>query len=67
MNELDNDDMTGLDRVRRQIDRALNRSDPSEAERKKQVELREEVEQLLLPESSRKAPYLKVGDIRRAS
>jgi hypothetical protein len=48
MNELDNDDMTGLDRVRRQIDRALNRSDPFEAERKKQVELREEVEQLLL-------------------
>lgn len=50
MNELDsdNEDMTGLDRVRKQIDRALNRNDPSEVERKKQVELREEVEQLLV-------------------
>jgi hypothetical protein len=50
MKELDSDseDMTGLDRVRRQIDRALNRNDPSELERKKQVELREEVEQLLV-------------------
>jgi hypothetical protein len=50
MGELDNgsEDMTGLDRVRRQIDRALNRNDPFEAERKKQVELREEVEQLLV-------------------
>jgi hypothetical protein len=49
MSELDSssDDMTRLDRVRRQIDRALNRNDPFEAERKKQVELREEVEQLL--------------------
>jgi hypothetical protein len=50
MSELDSgsEDMTRLDRVRRQIDRALNRNDPSEAERKKQIELREEVEQLLL-------------------
>ncbi len=49
MSELDSgsEDLTGLDRVRRQIDRALNRNDPFEAERKKQVELREEVEQLL--------------------
>lgn len=49
MSELDSgsDDMTRLDRVRRQIDRALNRNDPFEAERKKQVKLREEVEQLL--------------------
>jgi hypothetical protein len=49
MSELDSssDDMTRLDRVRRQIDRALNRNDSLEAERKKQVELREEVEQLL--------------------
>jgi hypothetical protein len=49
MSELDSgsDDMTRLDRVRRQIDRALNRNDPFEAERKKQVELREEVEQIL--------------------
>jgi hypothetical protein len=49
MSELDSgsDDMTGLDRVRRQIDQVLNRNDPFEVERKKQVELREEVEQLL--------------------
>jgi hypothetical protein len=49
MSELDSgsDDMTRLDQVRRQIDRALNRNDPFEVERKKQVELREEVELLL--------------------
>jgi hypothetical protein len=42
-----NEDMTGLDRVRKQLDRVLNRNDPNESERKKQVELRTEVDQLL--------------------
>ncbi len=35
----DNGDMTGLDRVRRQIDRALNRIDPLEVEGEEQVEM----------------------------
>lgn len=48
MHELndDNENMTGLDRVRRQIDRALNRHDPLEVEREKQVELRNIFEQI---------------------
>jgi hypothetical protein len=42
-----NEDMTGLDRVRKQLDRVLNRNDPNESERKKQFELRTEVDKLL--------------------
>lgn len=35
----DNEDLTGLDRVRRQIDRVLNRIDPLDQEREKQAEI----------------------------
>lgn len=42
-----NDDMTALDRVRKQIDRVLSRNGPPNPEREKQVELRAEVERLL--------------------
>jgi hypothetical protein len=42
----DNENMTRLDRVRKQIDRALNRRDPLDAEREKQVELRNIFEQI---------------------
>jgi hypothetical protein len=42
----DNENMTRLDRVRKQIDRALNRRDPLDAEREKQIELRNIFEQI---------------------
>lgn len=41
------DDMTALDRVRKQIDRVLNRNEPPDLERQQQVELKAEVERLL--------------------
>jgi hypothetical protein len=42
----DNENMTRLDRVRKQIDRALNRRDPLDEEREEQVELKNIFEQI---------------------
>jgi hypothetical protein len=43
-----NDDMTPLDRVRKQLDRILNRTEQPDPARQQQLDLRAEVEQLLI-------------------
>jgi hypothetical protein len=43
-----NDDMTPLDRVRKQLDRILSRTEQPDPARQQQIDLRAEVEQLLI-------------------
>jgi hypothetical protein len=51
-----NDDMTPLDRVRKQLDRILSRNEQPDPERQQQVELKAEVERLLAEHDLRSRP-----------
>ncbi len=51
-----NDDMTPLDRVRKQLDRILSRNEQPDPERQQQVELKAEVERLLAEHALRCHP-----------
>jgi hypothetical protein len=51
-----NDDMTPLDRVRKQLDRILSRNEQPDPERQQQVELKAEVERLLAEHDLRSSP-----------
>jgi hypothetical protein len=51
-----NDEMTPLDRVRKQLDRILSRNEQPDPERQQQVELKAEVERLLAEHDLRSRP-----------
>ncbi len=51
-----NDEMTPLDRVRKQLDRILSRNEHPAPERQQQIELRAEVERLLTEHDCRRSP-----------
>jgi hypothetical protein len=51
-----NDEMTPLDRVRKQLDQILSRNEQPDPERQQQVELKAEVERLLAEHDRRSRP-----------
>jgi hypothetical protein len=52
------DEMTPLDRVRKQLDRILSRNEQPDPERQQQVDLRAEVERLLVEHDRRSRPTI---------
>jgi hypothetical protein len=52
-----NDEMTPLDRVRKQLDRILSHNEHPDPERQQQVELKAEVERLLIEHDRSRSPF----------